>query len=193
MKTLPELVKDLTGKSDPAEQAAALTEMKARADKAVDVEAAAPVLAQVRALTGKDKTGDQVVALAEMASRASRADALQSQLGGEREHLVKQLQARKVPPVVIKSLEAACDAAGGDLTALRAAAGSPAVQGIEAAKPGAVDTSSDPAPEGGTGKVVVTDRLRAEYGRMGVRDDAEIERLEKARLEREGKKSRRRR
>lgn len=134
------------------------------------LDAAQPILALVGTLTAKQSANEQITALADMATRAAQVEQLQKQVGGERTRLVAQLRSKNVPPVVIRSLEAAVDAAGGDLTALRAAAESPAVKGIEAHQPDVARIqASEPANE-----TALTDADRAEFRKCGITDETRM-------------------
>lgn len=167
---------ELVPKAELASAQSRVTELE---QKLAEHTAAAPVLAAVKAMTGKDRPADQIAELAALGARAAQVDGLQEQLGGERERLTAQLRGRNVPPVVIKSLEAACDAAGGDLTALRAAVASPAVKGLEPKTPAAPSRKGDPtAPKA----AVLTPEVKAEYRRCGITDEAVMLKAEKSRL-----------
>lgn len=172
--------------SKPTEQGAVELVEQAKLDAAqsevaslkAQAQAAAPVLAAVKTLTGKSDPIEQIVELASLQGRLAALPSAEQQRATERANLVTELQRKQVPPTTIQALEAACDAAGGDLAVLRAGAAK-----LEAPKPYAPATQERNAAAPQTsGEPVLTKGIKAQYERCGITDEAQMLAAEKSRL-----------
>ena len=171
-----------TQKNDAGAELVVKADLDAAQTRVAELEKAqasqAPVLAAVKTLTGKSDPIEQIVELASLQGRLAALPSAEQQRATERANLVTELQRKQVPPTTIQALEAACDAAGGDLAVLRAGAAK-----LEAPKPYAPATQErNAAAPQASGEPVLTKGIKAQYVRCGITDEAQMLAAEKSRL-----------
>lgn len=163
---------------EKAQLEAAHTELASLRQK---LDATGPLLAAVAKLTGKDSAADQIVELAALQARVASLPTAEQMRAQERASLITELQRKQVPPTAIAALEAACDAAGGDLAVLRA--GAAKLQAPTVYQPAApAGEKNAAAPQNQGGEPVLTKAIKAQYERCGITDEAQMLAAEKSRL-----------
>ncbi len=172
---------------EKAQLEAAQTELASLRAQAEQAKAAAPVLAAVAKLTGKSDATDQILELAALQSRLASLPSAAQMQAQERASLVAELQRKQVPPTAIAALEAACDAAGGDLAVLRAGA-----QKLEAPRvyQPATQEKNAAAPVQTEAEIAIDDNDRAFYHARGITDEAQMLERKRAGIEAQTQKGR---
>lgn len=153
---------------------------KAEADQ--KIAAQAPVLATVAKLTGKSEPVEQVAELLALQERIASLPTAEEIQKRERAQILDGLVAKGIAPDRIKFLEDVADSSGDpevQLSILRA--GAAKLQPPRVFTP-AISKDSPAAPAATQGEIKITRKLREEYARCGITEDALILAAERSRL-----------